>query len=413
MSGWREHFMQRVASGRDPLDDPLNASWDAVVRPERATEPGTDSNDVAFLHRVHALETLTLPSPAFFDDLEQRLVSLYAPPVASAQPVFPLEAHQQAGIARPALKRPGLLLRPNRWLSVQGALAVLSVVLVAGLLVIYQSVPKTSEAPPIPAAVIAKPSIQSIARFEFSPLMWDMPDATTWDHMELGLFNVAPATSFTTDVPRYTSVDGPLSLTVLRGTLTVTPAGPALFYPANQFGHPPVEVRDGESVSLGQNETIIYSATDGASGRNPGTVSALTLYGTVGPVDNAVPATVPNDVSFVTFETAEPIAALPNAGATMTLQRLELAPVDTFVFEPEADLRYLPFFDPALTGELRMVEGAMDGLVPEPGAQTIRDSFELRHLMPGPHTIFNPGDKTVDIYFLVVEPLSDGGVPAA
>ncbi|HET9660666.1 MAG TPA: hypothetical protein VFP05_10085 [Thermomicrobiales bacterium] len=390
----------------------MNAGWDAVVRHDRTVSPELDPADVALLRRMHALETVSLPSPAFFDDLEKRLVASYRP-LLTESTRMPEVIGPSADATRRWPERIGSAPRSHRSFPLQGALAVLAIMMVASLLVIYQSVPKTSEAPPIPAAVIAKPSIQSIARFEFSPLIWDMPDATTWDHMELGLFNVAPATSFTTDVPWYTSVDGPLSLTVLSGTLTVTPAGPALFYPANQSGQPPVEVRDGESVSIGQNETIIYSATDGATGRNPGTVSALTLYGTVGPVDNAVLATVPNDVSFVTFETAEPIASLPNKVATMTLQRLELAPFDTFVFEPDADLRYLPFFDPAQTGELRMVEGAIDGLVPELGAQRIRDPFELRYLTPGPHTIFNPGDKTVDIYFLVVEPLSDGGTPAA
>ena len=52
MSGRRESFIQRFAIGRDPLDDPLNAGWDAVVRPERAASPDTDPDDVAFLRRV-------------------------------------------------------------------------------------------------------------------------------------------------------------------------------------------------------------------------------------------------------------------------------------------------------------------------------------------------------------------------
>jgi hypothetical protein len=285
--------------------------------------------------------------------------------------------------------------------------------LVAGLIVLYQAAPGPTKQPAIPAAAVPKPTLETMAQFDFEPPLWGMPDATAWDHMEVGLFNVAPATSFTTDVPWYTSVDGPLSLTVLSGTLTVIPAGPALFYPANQTGPRPVELQAGERVTVGQDETIIYSATDGASGSNPGTVSALTLYGTVGPVDNAAVGIVPDDVSFIDFETAEPITPLTTTGATMTLQRLELVPFDTFVFEPAADLRYVPFFDTAQVEELHMEEGAIDGLVPEPGGQRIRDGYELRFLAPGPHTLSNLGDQTVEIYFLVVEPAPMPGTPTS
>jgi hypothetical protein len=238
-----------------------------------------------------------------------------------------------------------------------------------------------------------------------------MPDATTWNHIEFGLFKVAAGTSFSTDVRWYTMIDGPLSLTVLSGALTVTPAGPALFYPANQSGQPPVEIRGGQPVSIGPNETIIYSTIDGATGSNPGAVAALMLYGNVGSTDYQAMGTVPNDVSFITRETADPITPVTTEGATVTLQRVELAPSESYVFDPDADLRYLGFFDVTQTGELRLEEGANEGLVPAPGAQRLRDPFQLRYLTPGPHTIFNLGDQTAEIYFLVVEPRPMPGTP--
>ena len=94
--------------------------------------------------------------------------------------VFPMVLRNQAAAA------PRPIPRPHRWLSMQGALAVLSVMLVASLLVLYQAVPGPSEPPPIPAAVIAKPAMEPIAQFEFVPPMWGMPDATAWGHMEIG-----------------------------------------------------------------------------------------------------------------------------------------------------------------------------------------------------------------------------------
>jgi hypothetical protein len=244
--------------------------------------------------------------------------------------------------------------------------------------------------------------------------MWGISDATAWTHLEIGQFSVAPATSFTTDVPFYTGVDGPLSLTVLSGEIIVTPAGPAFFYPAHQSEQPPVEVLAGQHVSVGPNETIVYYAVETANGSNPGIEQALILYSLVGAIwDHSIPgATVPpRDVSFSTFEYYDPIPSVPTKGAAVTLQRLELAPFDTFVFEPNADLRYVPFVDRNQTRGLRIADGAFEGLVPESGSRAIYGAIQLRNLEPGPHTISNLGDKTVSIYFVVVEPAPVTGTP--
>lgn len=412
MSQHRETLGARLGFGGDPLDDPLNHTWDAIARNELPTSADANAADIALLRRFHTLDTADSPAPAFFTDLEAQLVSLYPASIASSVHVASVVS-PRAIVTQPPPVRTRLFTNTPRWFQMWGALAVLGLLLIVGLLVLYRAVPRTSEPPAIPAAVIAKPSMQPLAQFDFSPPMWDMPDATTWDQMQIGLFDVAPETSFSTDVPWYTSVDGPISLTVLSGGLTIVPVGPALFYPANPSGQPPIELEPGESVFIGENDTIIYAATDGATGRNPGTVPARTLYGTVGPVNNAVLKTVPNDVSFNTYETAGPIASLPDNGATVTLQRLELAPFDSFVFEPDSDLRYVPFFDPTQTRELRMVDGAIDGLVPESGAKRILDPFQLRYLTPGPHTLFNLSDRTAEIYFLVVEPTPMPGTPVS
>lgn len=410
MSRRREAVFARLAFGQDPLDDPLNHVWDAVVRHEQPTSSNDNADDVAFLQRFHLLDSSALPAPGFFADLEQQLVSRYPASRASSDGVLRIDNSRRVH-SRPPATSEHLFAHSPRWVHMRGAMAVLGVLLVAGLFTLYRAVPGPAEPPPIPAAVIAKPSLQSLAQFEFAPPLWNLPDATSWDHMELGLFSVAPGTSFTTDVPYYLSVDGPLSLTVLDGALTVTPAGPALFFPVNHSGATPVEVRGGESVSIGPRETIIYSAMDGATGSNPGAVPARTLYGAVGPVDNEVPAVAPDDVAFITYETAEPIAPLMTEGASVTLERLELAPSDSFVFEPDTDLRYLGFFDVTQTGELRIEEGASEELAPGPGAQGLLDPYQLRYLTPGPHTIFNLGDQTAEIFLLVVEPVPMPGTP--
>jgi hypothetical protein len=412
MTWRRSNTFVGLAYGQNPLDDPLVAGWDAVVGRDPGAPSDGDSADVDLLRRFHALDTAPLPSPGFFADLERQLAELPPAPLATRKVIGASKA-ASFRIARPA---PGLrsVPQPHRWTSMQRAAAVLSVMLVVSLIVLYQAVPRSSEPPPIPAAVIAKPAIEPIAQFEFAPPMWGMPDATAWTHMEAGLLSIAPATSFTTDSPWYISIDGPLALTVLNGELIVTPAGAAFLYPAHQPGQPPVEVTAGETVSIGPDDTIVYSSTDTATGSNPGSEPALALYGIVGILDSMLPGNSvrPKDVSFITHEyDTDYVPSIPTAGATMTLQRLELAPFDTFVFDPDPDLRYVPLIDPNQTDGLRIEEGALDGLVPNPGAQGIYAGYQLRYLKNRPHTIFNLGDQTADFYFLVVEPFPDAATP--
>ncbi len=262
MTGRRSETFTGLAFGQDPLDDPLVAGWDAVISPDAGIPPGVDPDDVVLLRRFHALFTVPAPSHDFLADLERQLADS-APCASSDQkrvacvqesvvPTFP------SGIWLPFGS--WSIRKPHRWTSMQSALAVLAVMLVGSLVFLYQAAPGPSEPPPIPAAVIGKPSIEPIARFEFAPPMWGMPDATEWTHMEIGMFRVAPAISFTTDLPFYTSVDGSLSITVLNGNLAVTPAGPAFFYPANRFNSPPEEVPAGVTVSIGPNDTLVYSS---------------------------------------------------------------------------------------------------------------------------------------------------------
>ncbi len=244
MTGRRSNTFTGLAFGQDPLDDPLVAGWDAIVGRDPGAQSDGDSDDTALLRRFHALDTEAMPSSGFFTDLERTLAAL---PPASVPTRKGVRASKTASFqnARPAAPAPRSISKPHRWTAMHSALAVLSVMLVVSLLVLYQAVPRQSEPPPIPAAIITKPSIETIAQFEFVPPMWDMPEATAWGRMETAIFSVAPATSFTTDLPFYTSVDGPLLLTVLSGELTVTPAGSAHFYPANQSSKPPVEVSAG------------------------------------------------------------------------------------------------------------------------------------------------------------------------
>lgn len=100
-----------------------------------------------------------------------------------------------------------------------------------------------------------------------------------------------------------------------------------------------------------------------------------------------------------------------NAGWDAVI-RHEPTPLDSFVFEPDKNWRYVTAFDPSLRPGLRIYNGALDALSPDVVSRSIFESGQLRFLGPGPHTISNLGDETVDFYFLVVEDAPDADTPA-
>ncbi len=421
--------MARLSSSIDERrDDSIVRCWDALLQGNLDVAAAESPDSVAIIQQVRAHDDAMRPHDAFLDRLEQELGIRYR----ATQDVAPITAHSSypqpyaltpasAPVIEwsnaPSARKARRQVPSNpRWTAMGVAAAVLAILLVAGQLVLYRTDVSQPEPPAIPAAVIAKPTIELIARFEFEPPMWGIPEATEWTYMETSLLSIAPATSFTTDWPWFTAIDGPLTLTVLSGELAITPAGPAFVYPAQRSGQPPVEVQAGKTISIGPNDTIVYSSTDTATGRNEGGETALVLNGVAGTLDKMLPGSAvnPNDVTFIAHEyDMTGATTMPTAGATVSLQRLELAPFDTFVFEPDEDWQYLALIDRAQIDGLRIDDGAIEGLVPNPGAQGIYGGVQLRLDKPGPRTIFNLGDKTVDFYFLVVEPFPDTATPTA
>jgi hypothetical protein len=407
MNWYRNRFIQPGAFGSDPFDDPLNMSWDAVVRHERAALPDSDPDDVAFLHRVHALESVSLPSPSFFGELEQRLARLYPPPVTDPARL-PLGTSQRIDRVEVTPTRIRSTARNRRWFSMQGALAALSVMLVASLFVLYQVVPRTSESDPpaIPAATNVEPTMESMVQLDFDSNLLGMPEATTWGYMEFNLIALDPGKSFSTDIDWYTWVDGPSTIMVVSGELTVQPAGPALFYPANRQDQTPKEIPSGQTVSLGPDDAIVYASVDSAAGSNSGSEPVVAVIGNIGkPSEPGLgPDAGPLDVQNLDGHFVLGMQPPPTAGASISIQRLQLAPFDSFVFEPDADWTYLCVFDQFQLPAVRMADGAFDSFSPTVDTHRVYSSTQLTFPDPGPHTLFNLGEKTVDIYFLVVEP---------
>jgi hypothetical protein len=227
--------------------------------------------------------------------------------------------------------------------------------------------------------------------------------------MEACFMELDPGKSFSTNVGWYTDVDGPLLITVFSGEVAITPNGPALFYTSDP-SQQPQDVQPGETRLLGPNDTIVYSSADGATGENRGSEPMLGLYGLVGVADPTVPGAFsePMDVKLSSIRGDETLQPLPASGASVSIQRLELLSFDSYVFDPSEDLRYFLTFDWTRTEELRMAAGAIDEWSPGLDADRVYSTTDLSYLTPGPHTLFNLGEKPIYLYLITIEPYPPG-----
>jgi hypothetical protein len=434
MTGRYEKTVNRFRGGPDPFEDTLVVVWDAVVRGKPETPMGCDPQDTAVVRRIQALETIPPPSDTFFDDLERQLAGLASQPAVESSTLAAastFELTRKAAITPPRVPwphgdtkssgAPSAIGRTTafpgatrRLLSTPATAAVLALLLIAGPLVFYLAHGTPSEPPAIPAAVVPA-EMETVVRFDFTPSLWDMPAASTWDHLELSLFSVAPGASFSTDIPWYTSVEGPLMIAALNGNLGLQPLGPALVYRDGSPSDAPVEQPAGESLTLGPYDAIVLSSAATATGTNTGKEPVLILVGLAGGGGNAALGTLtePDDLTRVDVNLEEHLSPLPGDGASVSIRHLRLAPLDAFVYDIEPGLRIIPIYVPMQINDLRIYDGALDPFALD---LTGRSHYASRAFLlypdPGPHTLVNISDDTVDLYFLVAEPLPGTSTPA-
>jgi hypothetical protein len=427
MTGRYEKTFGWNGSGPNPLDDALVAAWDAVVRGDHSTPAGCDPMDTMVIQRVHALETIPPPGDTFFIDLERQLTRLAPLPVVAPTPApdaTPARrsitswggAHAGASGGHAVRGRRLFSRTPSRPVAMQAAAVLLVLLLVAGSLVLYRAPAPPPEQPAIPAAVVSPAAMETLMHFTFASPPWGMPAATGWNHMELSLFTVAPGASFSTDMRWYTGVDGPLVIIPLGGELVVQPNGPALVYRSGANPPAPVESPAGEPVTLGRNDAIVFWSQDTAQATNPGAEPVGVLYGLTGvnQYGASEPVIEPHDVKRVDIIFVDHLSPLPGAGASVSIRHLRLAPMDTFVYEIEPGLRIAPVSVPLQINDLRVYDGVLDGLSPGFDSHLRYASIaKLQYPEPGPHTLVNVGNDTVDLYFMVLEPYPDAATPPA
>jgi hypothetical protein len=290
------------------------------------------------------------------------------------------------------------------------AAALIVFVLVCVLFLDQGTPPRSEPLPAIPVAQSYEPVLSAMFESDATSTAIGGAEPATWTDLSASVQKVEPSASFTISQPWYTYSDGPLMLMVLDGALDIRVAGPALFYAAGTTD-PPRTVQPGEQLHLAPDDAVVYSNQDGASGSNPGENWLVAFVGTAGRNDDSVtgsvlfPAHV--DVASLHHTTASP--NLTGNGTTIVLDRLRLAPLDTYVFDPDPAWRYLVTFDPAKTRSLRVFDGVLGSFDPSGG----HASWKLQALGEGPHTLANLGEEPIDLYFMVVEEDSDAGSPPA
>jgi hypothetical protein len=386
------------------LDDPLVVAWDAIQRGDHTIPEGVDAANVDMIMAFLASDALPTPRVRFVDHLGQHLSDLenHAHLATVDQRIG---AHHIADKKSRCFQRRFEFGRNSGWRFAPTALALVLALGLAGLIVVYWSEPSRSEPPAIPAAVIAAPTMQPLLQFDFDPPMWGMPEGTSWTHMDFSLITLDPGKSFDTNAGWYTSTDGPFLIEVLSGDLEIDPRGPAVVYPGDHAQQPrPID--PGQLARLGPEDAIVFSVADSALGTNLGGDRVTALFGLTGSEDFSVPGayTMPSDVSSWEFQAIDDMPVLPTKGAVVSIQRLELLPYDSFIFDPDANWHYLPAFDSANLPGLHIADGAVERLSPNTQMTEAFSASSLLAYVPGPHTLFNLAEKAIVIYFFVVEP---------
>lgn len=421
----RSHFSLEVADTRE--DPALSPEAQAIDR-ERANLlqmllsqlPKRDREVVEF----HTLDEPARLSPTFFQELEARLAEVSPLPLAprwwnapsdfraAEVDLVPADGNRRSAISKDLNQvHPRSIHWPNRGASFHVALAIVAVLLIAGGVALAQALPRSSEEPAIPAVPIAQPTVESMFELDFVPALFGMPEATSWTQMNFNLVQLGPGESFTTNTDWYTAIDGPLLFVVLSGVLAIKPAGPALFVPDGQTDQTLIESVPGESLVLGPGAAIAYSATDSATGGNPGIEPLTALQVSIGRLAFVGPGTESAPLDFKNLDRQQDwgMDAPPTAGAALSIRHLRLEPFDSFVFAFDPDLMYWCVFDQFQMDDVWMASGALETLSPDIDKKRLYTSTELTYPEPGPHTIFNFGSEPVDFYFFEVEPLPDKG----
>ena len=240
MSGTHLPFL---SIGTDPLDDPLNLEWDAIVRNERPAAPEIDPDDFDLLRpcpstgepraagsdilwHIGAAAGGTLAAcPIVKPRRQPRLGREHRSPVQ----ITGADAADRAieSLAPPGQCHGGTASSANCWL--RGAAA--------------SRAGELGETPAIPAASSHEPFINPSSSSRSSGML-AVPGATTWTDMLVSIQKLDPGKPFTTNVGFYLGNDGPLIIMVLNGELELTPGGPAYLYRA---GSDPKHPRAGRS----------------------------------------------------------------------------------------------------------------------------------------------------------------------
>ena len=410
MTGRYEHHAVPLSGGSNPLDDPLVAAWDAVVQGNTAMPAGCDPVEIAVLQRFHAMEMIPPPSDAFFADLEGRLTRLRPQPVNDTGRSFGGEKLSATNATQSHFPQ---FSASDRRFPPLAAAAALVILLIVGPLGFSLTHTTPSEPSAIPAAVVLPPEMETLIQMDFEPPLWDMPPGSAWEQMEISMFMVDPGATFSTDIPWYTSVDGPLLIVPVSGNLIIQAAGPA--YVHRYGSSAPVETSAGEPAILGPNDAIVFSSRATAVGNNPGSEPVRAIYAQVGVFDDAMAGDIVEAVDVTQVDiNYESHLLMPSDGASISIEHLALAPLDTFVYEPDPEWKMIPIYIPLQLNDLRMYDGAAEDLSPALIAEADYASLaKLKFPGPGPQTLINIGDETVDLYFLNVRPYGDTAPPSA
>lgn len=336
--------------GDHRLADAIDRAWDELFRdaPADANPAALDSDLVATVERLHALNVAPTADPVFASNLwadlmrargiaDDRRPHPALDPVPRDQAVSPLRRSTPVPNGAPSLRR-GLGV-PRL------AAAAVLLLLVLGLVYVTVGPGRSDPGHPagIPAAVIPTTPVPPVPTEE---VLLTLPLAAGalpgGEHLIGGLNHIVmpPAGTTTWEASRGTSFPGLRVDYVLTGTYTVQVAGPAQVLRAG-VGTPEAVPVD-TAVTLGPGDAVAFANDTTATYANPGSTPVEVLFwilfdGSSGgyTTDPIPPGWIISDVDVQTTG-----LIVPTGSATLRVRRVELAAGAVVPAPPSGTLQF-------------------------------------------------------------------------
>ncbi|CAN5846512.1 hypothetical protein BH24CHL4_BH24CHL4_13190 [soil metagenome] len=396
---------------RDPFDDPLVRTWDAVVT-GTAHSGHVDQQALTVLNKLHDSFGGPEIDARFLSRLESQLFGLQSQNGSGSATAASssLIAIRVRGIGRDEREsdRPSKLIR----LIIDNlAIAAILAIVLGGLAVTFvSSRPEPESSNPVPAIIDSRdeleqalnpPSIETLLDITVNPSDFGAPPSTTWEQLDFSLTYLEPGAEYSTDHPFFSCCPSFIVLQVMQGAAEFTAGGPATVYRLGAEGPEPTLA--GGIYELARGDSVAFSTSSQATIRNLSQDELQLLNGRA--VDFAAVRTTglpPEGYRKEPLFKSPTIDPLQTDVVDFRFERVLMNPGSLFTVESRSNERLFGWYPEQFASPARFLPGDESVFNTGEMGEFLGAQFAVHDFPEGPYTIFNVDDEPITLHFLHV-----------